>query len=158
MADAASDKPMLFAVLAEAKNYERHLVMTDLPFARVIDDIVVPYEDKKPFFIDGLPVKRDDIKRIKILRQDDRFRAVFADFHWRMRFLKPAETEVLGAQYNVRVEAILRECGEDVTTQVLKAFNSGIRPKLSESLTQHPELIEAGFRLFVEALKRLGGA
>ena len=62
MADPPSEKPILFAVIAEANNYDQFLVMTGLPFARVIEDIVIPYENKKPFFIDGM-AQRDRLSQ-----------------------------------------------------------------------------------------------
>jgi len=62
-----------FAIYAEAKGYWRPLIMTHLPFARLIDDIVYPYENNESFMIDGAPLKRDLITKFKILRLLDDF-------------------------------------------------------------------------------------
>ena len=54
-----------FAVFAEAKGFDKPLLLMDLTFARLIDDIVVPYDKGDPFFIDGAPLDRTNIRRIK---------------------------------------------------------------------------------------------
>jgi hypothetical protein len=46
----------LFAIYAEAEGHARPLIQLDLSFARLMDDIVVPYQSEQPFFIDGVPV------------------------------------------------------------------------------------------------------
>ena len=63
--DNAGDR---FIVWAEATDHDKPLIMTDLPPARLFDDIVVPYQTDGTFFIDGAPVKAKDLRRIKILR------------------------------------------------------------------------------------------
>jgi hypothetical protein len=49
----------LFAVLIEAGGYDKPLISTNMTFARLLDDIVVPYEKNETFFADGACVKRD---------------------------------------------------------------------------------------------------
>ena len=65
---------------------------------------------------------------------------------------------MLGEQYHARVEAILRGNGEDVTSQVLSAFNSTIKPRLKDYLPKKEELIKAALEVFVNQVKALGGA
>ena len=55
-------KTELFAIFAEAEGQEKPLIMTNLTFGRLMDEIVVPYEGKKPFFIDGVPVTWEKLK------------------------------------------------------------------------------------------------
>ncbi|MEI9449090.1 hypothetical protein V8T50_23680, partial [Vibrio parahaemolyticus] len=57
----------LFAVYAEVDGIEKPLILSELTFGRLIDDIVVPYQLGQPFFIDGVVVKAEKLKRIKIL-------------------------------------------------------------------------------------------
>ena len=44
----------IFSVLCQCKDSERHLYLRDLSFARLIDDVVVPFETDEPFFVDGV--------------------------------------------------------------------------------------------------------
>ena len=57
-----------FIVWAETDGQPRPLIMTELPPARLFDDIVVPCQSGEKFFIDGVPVKAQELRRIKILR------------------------------------------------------------------------------------------
>jgi len=62
-----SSQNQVYAVYAEAEGQNRPLIQLDLPFGRLIDDIVVPYESGGAFFIDGAPVTAAKLRRIKIL-------------------------------------------------------------------------------------------
>lgn len=64
-----TDAETKFAVVAEKRGHGKSLYLHDLTFARLIDDVIVPYESDKPFFIDGVPLKRDELTRIKIVQQ-----------------------------------------------------------------------------------------
>jgi uncharacterized protein YceK len=48
----------LYGVIAEAEGYGNQLVLLDLPFGRLLDEIVVPYDNDDSFFIDGVPVTK----------------------------------------------------------------------------------------------------
>jgi len=147
----------LFAVYAEIDGFERPLIQTGLTFARLIDDVVYPYEDDKPFFIDGVSVTKKKVRRLKILRQRDAFRTAFFDLHHGMRRGDVKVKKILGDQYYVRLEAALREGCEDVTSQIIKAFDVKIRPRLKDYLPDRNELIESAAIVFWEGLKKLGG-
>ena len=147
-----------FAVYAESRDHDKPLVVTGLTFARLIDDIVHPYEEDKPFFVDGAPVTKNKLKRIKIVREREGLARSLADLHHSLRRGDASTQKILGDQYHIRVEAILRASGEDVTSQVLKAFNAKIRPHLKDYLPKKEELIKATLQLFLDELKRLGGA
>ena len=148
-----------FAVFAEATDIERPLIMTNLPFGKLIDDIVHPYEADEPFFVDGAPLTKKKIRRIKILKQEPFLARGLAILHHDLRQSSDArKQEILGQQYHTRVEAILRESSEDVTSQILKAFNTAIRPRLKDYLPKKDELIKAALEVFVDQAKKLGGA
>ena len=58
----------------------------------------------------------------------------------------------------MRLEALLRWATEDVTTQVIKAFDTSIKPKLKDYLPKREELISAATGVFIQAIKALGGS
>jgi len=152
----SEEKKELFAVFAEAESYEKPLILTDRTFARLIDEVVVPFEEKKPFFVNGAPVKREKILRLKILRQKEYFPRLLGELYRGMRRGDKARQRAFGNQYYVRLEATLREGCEDVTSQVIKAFDTEIRPKLKDYLPKREELIKATYQVFLAAMKILG--
>ncbi|MEX2150388.1 MAG: hypothetical protein WD793_09225 [Steroidobacteraceae bacterium] len=146
----------LFAVYAEAEGHERPLLQLDLTFARLMDDIVVPYQSDVAFFIDGAPVTASKLKRIKILRLTPDFCDARERFD---RTLTRAEVQlrkVYGDQYTQRFEHVIRENSEDVTAQVIKAYDQAIKPKLKDYMPKRKELIAAAMQLFIEGIKALG--
>ena len=151
-------KEAQFAILAEAEGYERPLIVTDLTFARLLDDIVVPFEIDKPFFIDGVPLTKNKIKKLKIIKQAKHFQEIFTHLHLNLRRASTNIQKTIGDQYHVRLEAILREGGEDVTSQVIKAFDTTIRPKLKDYMPKREQLIQATFDVFIQGMKLLGSA
>jgi hypothetical protein len=58
-------------------------------------------------------------------------------------------------QYHVRLEALLRESGEDVTSQVIKAYDRTIKPSLKDYIPKREELTKAALTVFVESIKAL---
>src|SRR5260370_3303063 len=147
-------KEEIFAVYAEADGQTKPLIMTHLTFAKLMDDVVVPYQTDEPFFIDGAPLKRQGLRRMKIIRQGEFFDQTFRKLHADMRWGPDRKRQQLYTdQYHIRLEALLRESGEDVTSQVLKAFDSTIRPRLKDYLPNREELIKAAFTLFVDGMK-----
>jgi hypothetical protein len=57
-----------FAVFAEAEGQSKPLILINLTFARLLDDVVVPYQTGEPFFIDGAPLKREKLSKLKIIK------------------------------------------------------------------------------------------
>ncbi len=151
------EKKELFAVLAEAEGYEKPLILTNLSFARLIDDVVYPFEKKEPFFIDGTPIMREKIRKLKILRQREYFPRLLGELHRGLRRGDIKRQKIYGDQYYIRFEAALRAGCEDVTSQVIKAFDTKIKPKLKDYLPKREELIEAAATFFWEGIKKLGG-
>lgn len=129
-----------FTVIAEADGYSSPLVLTNLPFARVMDDVIVPYQGDEPFFIDGAPLTRQRLKKLKIVRQKEFFEQSFADLHYTLREGNVQLQKLYGEQYHVRLEALLREAGDDVTSQVIKAYDRTIKPSLKDYLPKREEL------------------
>jgi hypothetical protein len=62
-----------------------------------------------------------------------------------------------GEQYTTRFEHMLRENSEDVTSQVLKAYDKVIKPSIKDYIPKRDELISTALKLFVERVKALGG-
>ena len=146
-----------FAVFAEADGQSKPLIMTHLTFARLMDEVVLPYQTDEAFFIDGAPLKKQNLKRLKIIKQHDFFDRTFYDLHHAMRWggsdLK--KQQLYAEQYHIRLEALLRESGEDVTAQILKAFDRTIKPRLKDYMPKREELIKAALTIFVESIKTL---
>jgi hypothetical protein len=65
---------------------------------------------------------------------------------------------MIGQQYHVRLEACLRETGEDVTSQVISAFDKTIKPSLKDYLPKREELIQAALQFFIKNVSQLAGA
>ncbi|MDP3297044.1 MAG: hypothetical protein Q8N09_05540 [Thermodesulfovibrionia bacterium] len=152
-----TDENQQFAIIAEAKDYDKPLYLHNLTFSRLIDDIVVPYQSKAPFFIDGIPVKVDDLRKIKIIQQKENFNSLFDELHSCLRRGNSSGLKVPAQDYNTRIAALFREAGDDVTSQIIKAFDGEIRPKLKDYIPKREELIEAAFRVFSESMKYFGG-
>ncbi len=148
-----------YAVYCEASGHNRPLLLHNLSFAQLIDEVVVPFESDAPFFVDGAPITKDKVRRLKILAQGPSFSRSFNDLHWRMREAGDVQVKrLLGDQYHVRLEAILRETCTDVTSQAVRAFNTEIKPRLRDYMPNRKELIEAALKVFIESVKLLGGA
>ena len=144
-----------FAIYAEAEGHEKPLIVINLPFARLFDDVVVPYQSDVPFFIDGVPLTRDKIKRLKILKQGNGFDHEFFALNRGLTKSDPSVRKTYGEQYHTRMDAILRAQTEDVTSQIIKAFDTAIKPSIKDYLPKRDELISTAGKLFWEAIKSL---
>ena len=153
----ADEQPDRFAVFCEAEGHAHPLVLTDLTWGRLIDDVVVPFREDKPFFIDGAPLDKSSIRRVKILRQGKHCSEFLKDFYWRIRAGNKEQQREYPGQFAIRVDSILRETSEDVTSQVLQAFDREIKPKLKDYVPNRKELIDGAFRVFIEGMRLLGG-
>ncbi len=146
-----------FGVIAEAEGYGRQLVLLDLSFGRLIDEIVVPYDNDEAFFIDGVPVTKAKIKRIKIVELGDEFRRGMGELERGMTRGDAKNKKTYGDQYHTRFEHILRTVTVDVTAQVIKAYNQTIKPSIKDYLPKREEFISAATKVFIEGMKMLGG-
>jgi len=146
-----------FGVIAQVEGYGKQLVMLDLPFGRLIDEIVVPYDNDEAFFIDGVPVTKAKTRRIKIVELSDKFRWGMDELERGMTHGDATNKKTYGDQYHTRFEHILRTDTVDVTAQVIKAYNQTIKPSIKNYLPKREELISAATRVFIEGMKLLGG-
>jgi hypothetical protein len=145
-----------YAVFAEAEGHDKPLLQLDLTFARLMDDIVVPYQNDELFFLDGAPLSAQKLRRIKILRLSEQYAAEHFDFQMSFKGASPEVRRIYGEQYGVRFENILRANSEDVTSQIIKAYNRAIKPNIKDYLPKRDDLISAAAKIFVEGVKALG--
>jgi len=151
----ATEKFELYTVYAESADHSKPLLQLDMTFARLIDDIIVPYQSNETFFIDGAPVSAKKLKRIKILKLKENYPNARRQFE---RALTVASSEIrktYGEQYSIRFENLLRNNSEDVTSQVIKAYNQAIKPCLKDYLPKREELISAATKIFLESINAL---
>ncbi|MCY4426131.1 MAG: hypothetical protein OXC05_03755 [Halieaceae bacterium] len=156
MAETEIEKEKLYAVFAEAKGHQKPLIQVELTFPRLVDDIIVPYQTGESFFIDGAPLTSESINRIKVLKLTTSFSVAKHRFDRTLTRGRPQEMKILGDQYSTRLEHIMRQNAEDVTSQVLKAINQEIMPSIKEYLPKRDELISAATKIFIESIKALG--
>lgn len=147
-----------FAVVAEKEGYSKSLYLHGLTFERVMDEIVTPYETNKAFYIDGVPVKRDNLLRLKVVQQSPRFERALSDLHHFLRLGRASSKGVSAADYPTRLDAIFRAEGTDVTSYLLRAFDVALRKKLKGAVTENSEALAAAARVFGELLRAVSGA
>jgi hypothetical protein len=125
----------------------------NLSWGRLMEDIVIPFDAGEMFFVDGAATKATEIDRLKILLNGQGFDAAFADINWHMRTGDTKAKEMYAKQYPVFIEAIMREHCHDVTSQVVSAYKTAIKPKLKDHLPDKKTLFEDGVKIFVEGMK-----
>lgn len=156
MSETEVEKEQLYAVFVEAQGHPKPLLQIELTFPRLIDDIIVPYQTGEMFFIDGAPLTPDKINRIKVLKLSEHFSSAKHRFDRKLSMGSAQEMKVLGDQYSTRFEHIMRQHSQDVTSQVLKAFDQVIKPSIKDYLPKRDELISAATKIFIESVKALG--
>jgi len=144
-----------YGVIAEVEEYGNQLVLLDLSFGRLIDEIVIPYDNDEPFIIDGVPVTKEKIKRIKIVELRNKYRQGIWELDRGLTRGDSAGKKIYGEQYQTRFEHILRTDTLDVTAQVIKAYNEVIKPSIKDYLPNRQEMIKAATKVFVDAMKLL---
>lgn len=149
------EKPNLFGVIAEMEGRSKPMVLLDLPFSRLIDDVIKPYDQDEPFFIDGVPLTRGKIDRIKIVRFGEGYERAVWELGRGLTRGDHQEKKIYGEQYEVRFEHILRTNSEDLTSQVIKAYNQAVKPNIKEYLPKREELISAATQIFIHGMKAL---
>ena len=85
-----------FGVVAEIEGRSRQVVLLNLPFGRLIDEIIVPYDNGDPFFIDGVSVTRKSIGRIKVVELGESFRVAMREFENKLNRGEPQNQKILG--------------------------------------------------------------
>ena len=61
-----------------------------------------------------------------------------------------------GNSYYEMIEHLMRTYGQDITSQVIQAYEQAILPMIKEYLTKREELVKAAFQIVSVALKSLG--
>jgi len=87
-----------FGVVAEVEGRTGQLVLLNLPFGRLIDEIIVPYDKDEAFFIDGVPVTRKAIRRIKIIELGQAFRRGMWELEVGLKRGEPPRQKIYGDQ------------------------------------------------------------
>ncbi|OQW66541.1 MAG: hypothetical protein BVN28_00210 [Nitrospira sp. ST-bin4] len=155
MTEAVQQEEPLFGVIAEVAGRDKQLILLNLTFGRLIDEVVKPYDTEEAFFIDGVPVTRNKISRIKIISLTQRFRNGIRQLERGLTQMDNQTQKIYGEQYDTRFEHVLRTSAEDVTSQVVKAYNQAVKPSLKDYLPKREELISGATTIFVEAMKAL---
>lgn len=155
MNETTNQDHKLFGIIAESNDYDKQMVLLNLPFARLIDEIVIPYDSNEPFFIDGVPVSKEKIKRIKIVELSKEYKYAMDELKRGMTIHDNQTKKIYGDQYDTRFEHILRTNTTDVTSQVIKAYNQAIKPSIKDYLPNRAELIDAATKVFIEGMKVL---
>jgi len=145
----------LFGVIAEAEGRSKQMVLLDMTFSRLIDDVVKPYDQDEPFFIDGVPLTRSKIARIKIVKLGERYGHGMWELQRGLTAGDHQNQKIYGDQYETRFEHVLRTNTEDVTSQVIKAYNQAVKPSIKDYLPKRVELISAATQIFIQAMKSL---
>lgn len=155
MTDEVQKKDALFGVIAEVEGRTKQLVLLNLTFGRLIDEIVMPYDTDEPFFIGGVHVTRSKIQRIKVISLTEKFQEGIAQLERGLTRSNSQFQKIYGDQYDTRFEHVLRTDAEDVTSQIIKAYNQAVKPKLKDYIPKREELISTATTIFVEAMKTL---
>jgi len=155
LTETVQNKEPFYGVIAEVAGRNKQLVLLNLTFGRLIDEIVKPYDTDEPFFIDGVPVKRNEIRRIKIVSLSQNFQHGLSELDSGLQYGDHQRQKTYGDQYETRFEHVLRTAAEDVTSQVIKAYNQAVKPSLKDYVPKREELISAATTIFVEAMKAL---
>ena len=127
-----------------------------MTFARLMDDVVVPYQRGESFFIDGAPLTAQKLKRVKILKLSGNFALAHHQFTTKLSRGEAAVMKLYGDQYTTRFEHLLRDHSVDVTSQVIQAYDQVIKPSLKDYLPKRDELLPAALGLFTAGIKALG--
>ena len=143
-----------FTLLAVRKSSPEVLLQLDLPWERLMEDIVIPFESGEPFFVDGAPVKATELDRMKILVNGPEFSSHVNRLHWLMR---AGDVHLDASQYHLRLETLTREDCTDITSQVISAFITAVKPKLTDHLPDKKALFDAAIQLVIAGTKAWSG-
>jgi hypothetical protein len=153
ISDATSSR---FTVFAIRKASSDPLLQLNLPWERLMTDIVEPYDAGEMFFIDGAPVRATDLDRLKILVNRQGLDVRLAEINRGMRVGDLKSKEVHAKQYHVFMDAAIRYYCTDVTSQVVSAFKTAVKPKLSDRVDRKL-LFDAAIKLVIEGTKAWSG-
>ena len=144
-----------FCVYAKVRSINKPLLMLGLSFGRVVDDVLIPFEKNEKLFLDGVPSNKSDILQIKILKETTNFKQAHGWLHNDLRNSNEKRMELVAKNYEVMLDEVIRTNCEDITAQVMKAFDNSIKPKLMDYLPKKEEIIKAGFEVLLKSLESL---
>ncbi|MGH9345184.1 MAG: hypothetical protein ACRD19_15675, partial [Terriglobia bacterium] len=81
------------------------------------------------------------LDRLKILLQGTGFQTEFTELNLHLRMGDTKRRELYAKQYHAFFEAILRNRCEDVTSQVIKAYKTAIKPSIKDFLPKRDALL-----------------
>jgi hypothetical protein len=145
------DEELRFAVLAEKEGDPRSLFLHGLTINKLYEHIVVPYEEDKPFFIDGVPLERKTLRRIKIIREDVEFVHDLDRLHNRIQNPCGSDMHTPISDYPGQLVALFHERNLDVTSDVVNAYREKKKLRLPVD-----ELIAAAAQIATAAMRSAG--
>ena len=146
-----------FCVYAKVRSLNKPLLMFGLSFGRVVDDVLIPLEKNERIYLDGVPSKKEDVLQLKILKETLNFKQAYSGFHHELHNAHDIKRrELVAKNYDLMLEDLMRRTCEDITSQVIKAFDNSIKPKLSDYLPKKEELIKGALEALLASLKGLG--
>jgi hypothetical protein len=145
------DGELRFAVLAEKEGDIRSLFLHGLTITKLYEHIVVPYEEDKPFFVDGVPLERKTLRRIKIIREDQEFVQDLDRLHNRVQLPRASDMHTPIADYPGLLVSLFQERNVDVTSDVINAYREKKKLKLPLD-----ELIAAAAQIATAAIRGAG--
>lgn len=122
------DKPKLFAVFIQLHQDKETYLDYNCTFEQIVENVIVPYNTKEPFFVDGINTDATKIKRIKILVQKPDFTHKITDLHHTISGAKfsrqRAHIERLKALQtkDQQILSIVETLADDITPQVMSAY------------------------------------
>ncbi len=138
-----------FAVLAEKREYEKPLYLHDLHFGALVTEVVTPYEEKKAFSIDGVPVSK-----IKVIKQAPEFGEQFSRLHDLVAYHMGSGHRIPIQDYPGRLDALFRGSGVDITNSLINAYHEKKKLNLPKE-----EFAKGILSLVTEAVKwKMGGS
>jgi hypothetical protein len=145
--------PRKYAVLLVKLGAEQATVCEhDLTFDQLMERLVVPYEEKQPFRVDGVHFQsRSDVTRVKIVCQTPEFDNSLALLNKGIAYPKGHSRHVPMADYAERLGAIFRSHSQDITSDILNVYAEKKKLKLPSS-----EMIRAVADVVAQGVK-LGG-
>lgn len=156
MEETKNQEHKLFGIIAESEGYNKQMVLLNFPFGRLMDEIIIPYDTGESFFIDGVPVIKEKIKRIKIVELGKEYHHAMDELKRGMTIHGQDTKKTYGEQYETRFEHILRTTTIDVTAQIIKAYNEVIKPSYKDYIPKRKELIDTATTVFVKGMELLG--
>lgn len=145
-----------FTVFAVRKTNSEPLFQLNLPWERLMVDIVEPFDTGEMFFLDGAPVKATDLDRLKILVNRPGFEGRLSEINRGLRTGDPKSKETYAKQYHVFMDAAVRHYCTDITSQVVSAYKTEVKPRLADRIDKKL-LFDAAIKLVIEGTKAWSG-